>query len=85
LVAQWYCQKEGIDYEDTFAHVARLEAIRILLAFGALEVFKLFQMHVKRAFVNGYIDEDIYVRQPLVLKFPSFQTMFLNSKNLCMV
>jgi hypothetical protein len=42
LVAQGYCQKEGIDYEETFAPVARLEAIRILLAFAATKGFKLF-------------------------------------------
>jgi hypothetical protein len=81
LVAQGYCQKEGIDYEETFAPVARLEAIRILLAFAASKGFKLFQMDVKSAFLNGYIEEEVYVRQPLVLRVPSFQTMFLNSKS----
>jgi hypothetical protein len=64
LVAQGYCQKEGIDYEETFAPVARLEAIRILLAFPASKGFKLFQMDVKCAFLNGYIEEEVYVRQP---------------------
>jgi hypothetical protein len=64
LVAQGYCQKEGIDYEETFAPVARLEAIRILLAFAASKGFKLFQMDVKSAFLNGYIEEEVYVRQP---------------------
>jgi hypothetical protein len=62
LVAQRFCQKEGIGYEETFALVARLEAIRILLAFAALKVFKLFQMNVKSAFLNGYIEEEVYVR-----------------------
>jgi hypothetical protein len=55
LVAQGFCQKEGIDYEETFAHVARLEAIRILLAFAASKGFKLYQMDVKSAFLNEYI------------------------------
>ena len=64
LVAQGYSQKEGIDYEETFAPVARLEAIRILLAFAASKGFKLFQMDVKSAFLNGYIEEEVYVRQP---------------------
>jgi hypothetical protein len=63
-VAQEYCQKEGIDNEETFAPVARLEAIRILLAFVASKGFTLFQMDVKSAFLNGYIEEDVYVRQP---------------------
>ncbi|WVZ84459.1 hypothetical protein U9M48_031489 [Paspalum notatum var. saurae] len=53
LEAQGFCQKEGIDYEETFAPVARLEAIRILLAFAASKGFKLQQMDVKSAFLNG--------------------------------
>ncbi|WVZ52104.1 hypothetical protein U9M48_003194 [Paspalum notatum var. saurae] len=64
LVAQGFCQKEGIDYEETFAPVARLEAIRILLAFAASKRFKLQQMEVKSAFLNGFIEEEVYVRQP---------------------
>ncbi|WVZ90006.1 LOW QUALITY PROTEIN: hypothetical protein U9M48_036344 [Paspalum notatum var. saurae] len=59
LVAQGFCQKEGIDYEETFAPVARLEAIRILLAFAASKGFKLQQMNVKSAFLNGFIEEEI--------------------------
>ncbi|WVZ90654.1 hypothetical protein U9M48_036936 [Paspalum notatum var. saurae] len=64
LVAQGFCQKEGIYYEETFAPVARLEAIRILLAFAASKGFKLQQMDVKSAFLNGFIEEEVYVRQP---------------------
>ncbi|WVZ90271.1 LOW QUALITY PROTEIN: hypothetical protein U9M48_036585 [Paspalum notatum var. saurae] len=64
LVAQGFCQKEGIDYEETFALVARLETIRILLAFAASKGFKLQQMDVKSAFLNGFIEEEVYVRQP---------------------
>ncbi|WVZ58297.1 hypothetical protein U9M48_008580, partial [Paspalum notatum var. saurae] len=64
LEAQGFCQKEGIDYEETFASVARLEAIRILLAFAASKGFKLQQMDVKSAFLNGFIEEKVYVRQP---------------------
>ncbi|WVZ76501.1 hypothetical protein U9M48_024476, partial [Paspalum notatum var. saurae] len=63
LVAQGFCQKEGIDYEETFLLVARLEAIRILLAFAASKGFKLQQMDVKSAFMNGFIEEEVYVRQ----------------------
>ncbi|WVZ93749.1 LOW QUALITY PROTEIN: hypothetical protein U9M48_039706 [Paspalum notatum var. saurae] len=65
LVARGFCQKEGIDYEETFAPVARLEAIRILLTFAASKGFKLQQMYVKSAFLNGFIEEEVYVRQPL--------------------
>ena len=64
LVAQGFNQKEGIDYEETFAPVARLEAIRILLAFAVAKGFKLYQMDVKSAFLNGVIEEEVYVRQP---------------------
>ncbi|WVZ76654.1 hypothetical protein U9M48_024610 [Paspalum notatum var. saurae] len=69
LVAQGFCQKEGIDYEEAFAPVARLEAIRILLAFAAPKGFKLQQMNVKSVFLNGFIEEEVYVRQP-----PSFES-----------
>ena len=64
LVAKGYSQVEGIDFEETFAPVARLEAIRILLAFACYKNFKLFQMDVKFAFLNGYINEKVYVEQP---------------------
>ncbi|WVZ89677.1 hypothetical protein U9M48_036050 [Paspalum notatum var. saurae] len=58
LVAQGFCQKE-IDYEETFASVARLEAIRILLAFAASKGFKLQQMDVKSTFLNRFIEEEM--------------------------
>ncbi|WVZ91058.1 hypothetical protein U9M48_037280 [Paspalum notatum var. saurae] len=59
-----FCQKKGIDYEETFAPAARLEAIRILLAFAASKGFKLQQIDVKSAFLNGFIEKEVYVRQP---------------------
>jgi len=64
LVAKGYNQEEGIDYGETFAPVARLEAIRLLLAFACMRGFKLFQMDVKSAFLNGIISEEFYVEQP---------------------
>ena len=64
LVAQGYNQQEGIDYDETFAPVARLESIRILLAYACAHNFKLFQMDVKSAFLNGVINEEVYVAQP---------------------
>ena len=54
-----------IDYEETFAPVARLEAIRMLLAFACFKDFVLYQMDVKSAFLNGFINEKVYVEQPL--------------------
>ncbi|WVZ51977.1 LOW QUALITY PROTEIN: hypothetical protein U9M48_003074 [Paspalum notatum var. saurae] len=65
--------KEGIDYEETFAPVARLEAIRILLAFAASKGFKLQQMDVKSTFLNGFIEEEVYVRQPPGFESARFQ------------
>jgi hypothetical protein len=65
LVAQRFSQKEGIDYEETFAPMARLEAIRIRLAFSVAKGFKLHQMDVKSAFSNGLLEEEVYVRQSL--------------------
>jgi hypothetical protein len=55
LVAQGYSQVESLDFGDTFAHVAHLEAIRILLAFATSKGFKLYQMDVKNVFLNGVI------------------------------
>ena len=63
-MAQGYNQQEGIDYEETFAPVARLEAIRMLLAFACHKNFILYQMDVKSAFLNGFINEEVYVEQP---------------------
>ncbi|GJS24017.1 retrovirus-related pol polyprotein from transposon TNT 1-94 [Tanacetum coccineum] len=65
LVAQGYNQQEGIDYDEAYAHVARLDSIWILLAYACALDFKLFQMDVKSAFLNGFINEDVYVAQPL--------------------
>jgi hypothetical protein len=64
LVAQGYSQKEGIDYEETFSPIARLEAIMILLAFSVAKGFKLYQMDVKSAFLNCVVEEEVFVRQP---------------------
>ncbi|GJU91572.1 retrovirus-related pol polyprotein from transposon TNT 1-94 [Tanacetum coccineum] len=64
LVAQGYNQQKGIDYDETYALVSRFELIRILLAYAYALYFKLFQMDVKSAFLNGFINEEVYVAQP---------------------
>ena len=64
LVAKGYSQAEGINYDETFAPVARLEAIRMFLAFAAHSNFKVYQMDVNSAFLNEELDEKIYVEQP---------------------
>jgi hypothetical protein len=63
---------EGLDFGETFAHIAHLEAIRILLAFAMSKGFKLYQMDVKNAFLNGVIQEKVYVRQPLGFENPNY-------------
>ncbi|GJU80595.1 retrovirus-related pol polyprotein from transposon TNT 1-94, partial [Tanacetum coccineum] len=65
LVAQGYNQKEGINYDETYDSVARLKSIRILLAIACANDFKLYQMDVKSAFLNGFINEKVYVALPL--------------------
>ncbi|GJU83198.1 putative ribonuclease H-like domain-containing protein [Tanacetum coccineum] len=64
LVARGYCQEEGIDFEESFAPVARLEAIRIFLAFAAHMNMVVYQMDVKTAFLNGNLREEVYISQP---------------------
>ncbi|KAI3669642.1 hypothetical protein L6452_40952 [Arctium lappa] len=64
LVAQGYRQEEGIDYDETFAPVARLEAIRLFLAYAVYKDFIVYQMDVKSAFLNGKLNEEVYVEQP---------------------
>ncbi|GJY89221.1 retrovirus-related pol polyprotein from transposon TNT 1-94 [Tanacetum coccineum] len=64
LVVRGYCQEEGIDFKESFAPIARMEAIRIFLAYAAYKSFIVFQMDVKTAFVHGTLKEDVYVCQP---------------------
>ena len=64
-MAKGYNQEEGIDYEETYAPVTRLEAIRMLLAFASIVDFKLYQMNVKSALLNGVIQEEVCADQPL--------------------
>nr|GEU58153.1 hypothetical protein [Tanacetum cinerariifolium] len=65
LVAQGYTQEEGIDYDKVFAPVARIEAIRLFLAYASLKDFMVYQIDVKNAFLYGEIEEEVYVCQPL--------------------
>ena len=72
LVAQGYTQVEGIDFDETFAPVARLESIRLLLSIACVIGFKLFQMDVKSAFLNGLLKEEAFVEQPKGFEDPHF-------------
>nr|GFB42982.1 retrovirus-related Pol polyprotein from transposon TNT 1-94 [Tanacetum cinerariifolium] len=64
LLAKGYAQEEGIDFKESFAPVARLEAVRIFVAYAAHKSFPIYQMDVKTAFLNGPLKEEIYVAQP---------------------
>nr|GEW24164.1 putative ribonuclease H-like domain-containing protein [Tanacetum cinerariifolium] len=70
LVAQGHTQEEGIDYEEVFAPVERIEAIRLFLAYASFMGFMVYQMDVKSAFLYGTIEEEVYVCQPLGFKDP---------------
>ncbi|GKE01285.1 putative ribonuclease H-like domain-containing protein, partial [Tanacetum coccineum] len=74
LVAQGYTQEEGIDYDEVYALVARIEAIRLFLAYASFMDFTVYQMDVKSAFLYGTIEEEVYVSQPpgfVDLEFPN--------------
>ncbi|GKE21504.1 putative ribonuclease H-like domain-containing protein, partial [Tanacetum coccineum] len=72
LVAQGYTQEEGIDSDEVFATVARIEAIRLFLAYASFKDFVVYQMDVKNAFLYGKIEEEVYVCQPPGFKDPDF-------------
>ncbi|GJS14179.1 putative ribonuclease H-like domain-containing protein [Tanacetum coccineum] len=72
LVAQGYTQEEGIDYDEVFAPIARMEAIRLFLAYASFKDFMVYQMDVKSAFLYGKIEEEVYVCQPPGFEDPDF-------------
>ena len=72
LVTKGYSQQEGIHFDETFALLARLEAIGIFLGYVAHANFKVYQMDVKSAFLNGELEEEVYVQQPPGFKDPNF-------------
>jgi hypothetical protein len=79
-VAKGYSQVEGLDFDETYAPVARIESIRILVAYAIYHGFKLYQMDVNSAFLNGPIKKEVYVEQPPALKIVSILTMFISSQ-----
>ncbi|GKA26776.1 ribonuclease H-like domain-containing protein [Tanacetum coccineum] len=72
LVAQGYSQEEGIDYDEVFAPMARIEAIRLFLAYASFMGFMVYHMDVKSAFLNGIIEEEVYVCQPPGFEDPDY-------------
>nr|GFC27820.1 copia protein [Tanacetum cinerariifolium] len=76
LVAVGYSQQEGIDYDETFAPVARIEAIRLFLAYAAHKDFAIFQMDANTTFLNGILKEEVCVVNLQVLSASNIQIMF---------
>src|SRR5712671_1365608 len=74
LVAKGFTQIPGIDYNETFSPIAHFESLRLLLALAALEDWEIHQMDVKSAFLNGVLDEEIYMEQPQGFITPGTET-----------
>ncbi|GKG19032.1 putative ribonuclease H-like domain-containing protein [Tanacetum coccineum] len=72
MVARGHRQEEGIDYDEMFAPVARIEAIRLFLAYASYMDFTMYQMDVKSTFLYGTIEEEVYVNQPPGFEDPEF-------------
>ena len=64
LVCKGYAQVKGIDFEETYAPVARMESIRMILAYASSKNIKVYQMDVKSTFLNGELEEEVYIEQP---------------------
>ena len=79
-MVQEYTQVEGIDFDESFASVARLESIQILLSIAYIMNFKLYQMDVKSAFLNGFLNEEVFVEQPKGFQDPHFPDHVLRLK-----
>ena len=79
LVARGFLQQEGVDFDDAFAPVARMESVRLLLALAAQEGWRVHHMDVKSAFLNGDLKEEVYVHQP-----PGFTIPGQEGKVLCL-
>nr|GEU45590.1 retrovirus-related Pol polyprotein from transposon TNT 1-94 [Tanacetum cinerariifolium] len=80
LVAKGYAQKEGVDFEESFAPVARLEAVRLFIAYAAHKSFTIYQLDVKTTFLYGPLKKEVYVNQPDVLLIHIIQTKFIVSR-----
>ena len=79
-MAQEYTQVEGVDFDESFALVARLKSIRILMSIACTMKFKLYQMDVKCAFLNGYLNEKVFIEQPKGFEDPHFPDHVLRLK-----
>ena len=72
LVAQGFYQLEGLDYDEEFAHVARLEAMCLFLAFASFKNFKVYQIDIKTAFLHGYLQDEVFLKHQLGFQSEEF-------------
>ena len=77
LVYKGYAQVEGINFEETFSPVSRMEAIKMFLAYACSRKSKVYQMDVKLAFLNGELEEEVYIEQPIFCSLTK-KNMFAN-------
>ena len=77
-MAWGFYQKKGIDYEETFAPVARYTSIRSVIALAVVMKWEIHQMDIKTAFLNGVVEEEVYVEHPLVLRHMAVRLMCVN-------
>ena len=80
-MAQGYTHVEGVDFDETFSPIARIKSVRVLLALACHLKFKLYQMDVKSAFLNGFLNEEVYVGQSKGFVDPHFPNHVLYLKN----
>ena len=78
LVAKGFSKQYGVDYNETFALVARLDTVRTILAITAQNDWKVYQMDVKSAFLNSFIDEEVYLNNHLVMRLVGMKTKYIN-------
>ena len=76
FVAKGFAQKEGVDYEETFAPVARYSSIRAVISFAVEMGWCVHQMDVKTAFLNGVVEKEVYIEQPEGLRLETGRRMF---------
>jgi hypothetical protein len=76
LVCKGYAQVEGIDYGETFSPVARMESISMILAYVSSKHIKFYQTDVKSAFLNGDLEEEVYMEQQMVFRYKKENNMF---------
>ena len=84
FVARGFSQKEGINYEETFSLVARYTSIRTIMALASMMKWDLHQMDVNTTFLNGVIEEEVYIKQPQGFEFEDRETDVCKLKRLCM-